>query len=335
MNISYVVEPYFSVGGCQRQLESWKKNLHLIGIDVNLYPNISNSDIIHFFPIYNLAMFNQIRRGARVKSIVSCNYWSSSGVFYNILKKMALFTPSPFFNNINFISSYKERFEFYNNCDALIANTQAESDLIQSEYGINKNVISVIPNTVDDIFFEHEKIQQAVHPSPYLLTIATIDPRKNQHLVAYIANKLKIEYHIYGSVFDKNYLEKILKIGGGFVKYKGLLQHGSPQMLAAIDGCSLYLLPSWWETPGISAMEAAVRNRPIIVTGIGGAREYFSDFAAYSDGVSLDQRMVEQMLSRTDNCLINYVPDYKTKFRGMTSALLLKNLYNNFSESSI
>ncbi|QWD74561.1 glycosyltransferase family 4 protein [Polynucleobacter sp. TSB-Sco08W16] len=333
MKISYVIEPYFSVGGCQRQLESWKRNLHLLGLDVSLDPNISNSDAIHFFPINNLQMFNQIRRGAKSKSIVSCNYWSNSSKFYSFAKKMTLISPA-IFNNIRPVAAYRERYEFFRNCNSLIANTKAESELIQFEYGIDNNLIHVIPNTVDDIFFEHESISPNEKNPPYLLTIATIDPRKNQHLVAHVAKKLKIEYHIYGSVFDKNYLERILKIGGGFVKYKGLLVHGSPQMLAAIDGCSLYLLPSWWETPGISAMEAAVRNRPIIVTDVGGAREYFGDFASYSDGESLDQMMVEKMLCRVENSIVKYVPDYKTKFRGLNSALLLRNLYNYITEMS-
>lgn len=41
--------------------------------------------------------------------------------------------------------------------------------------------------------------------------------------------------------------------------------------------------PSWFETPGLSSLEAAVAGCPVVCTQIGSAREYFGSMAEYCD----------------------------------------------------
>lgn len=325
--ISFVTEPFAKIGGCQMQLLSWKEVLVRSGFNVNFSMDVSKSKLIHFFPIENPTILNQLRLRSKAKSIVSTNYWSKNNYYNLALKRISLELPSTIKKNLSKIMSYSNRYELFNSCDRIIANTKKESELLCYEYGINNNKISIIPNTVKDVFLNTDISSSKITTNPYLLTIASIDPRKNQHLVAAIAKRMKYDYRIYGPVYDESYLNYVLKIGGGYVHYCGTLVHGSKEMLNVLDSSSLYILPSWWETPGISAMEAAVRGKPIIVTEIGGAREYFGDYAQYTNGQSLYQEQIENCLSLDEKYLFNKSKELKVKFSSSSIADLLINAY--------
>jgi glycosyltransferase involved in cell wall biosynthesis len=54
-------------------------------------------------------------------------------------------------------------------------------------------------------------------------------------------------------------------------------------LASAYAACKVFVLPSLYETPGLSALEAALAGANICITKEGATREYFSDFAFYCD----------------------------------------------------
>jgi glycosyltransferase involved in cell wall biosynthesis len=44
----------------------------------------------------------------------------------------------------------------------------------------------------------------------------------------------------------------------------------------------VFALLSWFETPGLAALEAALAGAAVVVTSLGCTREYFGEFADYA-----------------------------------------------------
>jgi glycosyltransferase involved in cell wall biosynthesis len=66
------------------------------------------------------------------------------------------------------------------------------------------------------------------------------------------------------------------------------LSHDSMLLASAYSACSVFALPSQFETPGIAALEAALAGAKIVITPFGGTKEYFENDAVYVDPYSAD-----------------------------------------------
>ena len=63
--------------------------------------------------------------------------------------------------------------------------------------------------------------------------------------------------------------------------FLGPVKHDSPQMESLYAGCGALVLCSWFETPGLVALEAGMSGVPLVLPQGGAAREYFGDWAEY------------------------------------------------------
>ena len=59
------------------------------------------------------------------------------------------------------------------------------------------------------------------------------------------------------------------------------LNHNDPLLASAYAACGCLTLTSWYETPGLVALEAAMSGTPLVLPRGGCAREYFGDLASY------------------------------------------------------
>jgi len=53
------------------------------------------------------------------------------------------------------------------------------------------------------------------------------------------------------------------------------------ELIKAYQMANVHALPSWFETPGLSSLEAAACGSNIVSTTVGTAREYFGDKVQY------------------------------------------------------
>ncbi len=60
------------------------------------------------------------------------------------------------------------------------------------------------------------------------------------------------------------------------------LDHDDPTLASAYSAARVFALPSWFETPGLAALEAALAGTPVVVTPWGCTREYFGEHARYA-----------------------------------------------------
>jgi glycosyltransferase involved in cell wall biosynthesis len=59
-------------------------------------------------------------------------------------------------------------------------------------------------------------------------------------------------------------------------------------LASAYAACDVFVLPSQFETPGIAALEAGLAGAKIVITPVGGTKEYFRDDAIYVEPSSTE-----------------------------------------------
>jgi len=65
------------------------------------------------------------------------------------------------------------------------------------------------------------------------------------------------------------------------VQFVPRLGHHDPLLASAYAACGCLVLASWFETPGLVALEAGMSGTPLVLPEGGCAREYFGPLAAY------------------------------------------------------
>jgi glycosyltransferase involved in cell wall biosynthesis len=59
------------------------------------------------------------------------------------------------------------------------------------------------------------------------------------------------------------------------------MEHNDPLLASAYAACGCLALASWYETPGLVALEAGMSGTPLVLPAIGSAREYFGGLGEY------------------------------------------------------
>src|SRR6185437_7691066 len=60
------------------------------------------------------------------------------------------------------------------------------------------------------------------------------------------------------------------------------VDHDDPLLASAYAAARVFALPSWFETPGLAALEAALAGCAVVVTPNGCTREYFGPRVEYA-----------------------------------------------------
>lgn len=65
------------------------------------------------------------------------------------------------------------------------------------------------------------------------------------------------------------------------MRFVEAIAHADPLLASAYAACGCLVLASWYETPGLVALEAAMTGVPLVLPQTGSAREYFGELASY------------------------------------------------------
>jgi glycosyltransferase involved in cell wall biosynthesis len=169
--------------------------------------------------------------------------------------------------------------------DVLLPNSQAEAIQLRRLFGADPSRIKVVPNGVDGRFDDGdaELFHSHFGVSDFVLLPGRIEPRKNQLGVIHALWGSGIPLVILGDPHPNypNYVHECIHAADPGVTFIGRLEHDSPLMAAAYAAARVVVLASWFETPGLAALEGALAGANIVVTERGSAREYFGDAAYY------------------------------------------------------
>jgi glycosyltransferase involved in cell wall biosynthesis len=299
MNI--VMTSYDSIsvdhGGPRVQLFETKKWLEQYGVSVSLFDrwksfNAASVDAVHFFGArlgtFQAARMMHILQVPIITSPIfftrhSAQQIAASLKVESLLKKFrtGIWTDYGFTKQICDWSS------------AILPNTESESSLIANGMHLPVQKIHVIPNGVDERF-EHgdpQLFKNKYGLDKFILSVGHIGPaRKNIHRLIQALETIDHPAVLIGRITDgrageecrvaANRNKNILIIPG--------LPNDSELLSSAYAACDTFVLPSLFETPGIAALEAGLAGAKIVITPMGGTKEYFGSMAEYVDPASVE-----------------------------------------------
>jgi glycosyltransferase involved in cell wall biosynthesis len=170
--------------------------------------------------------------------------------------------------------------------DVVLPNSSAEAEQLTGLFAVPCDRIRVVPNGVLPSFgtASPEAFRERWGPDPFVLTVGRIEPRKNTMGLVRAVGGLGVPLiHIGDPVpGHADYARECRRVGEGFVTWLGKLDHDDPLLASIYAAARVFALPSWFETPGLAALEAALAGCAVLITPYGSTREYFGDLVSYA-----------------------------------------------------
>jgi len=181
------------------------------------------------------------------------------------------------------LPSWRRR--LYRSVDVLIPNSHAEARQLTRLFGVPHQRIHIAPKAADPRFADAD-------PQPFIdlagvrdfvLCAGRIEPRKNQLALLHAMRGSGVPVVILGDVAPgcETYFEACRRAGGKDTVFVPRLNHKDPLLAAAYSASACFTLCSWFETPGLAALEAAMSGTPLVLPEGGCAEEYFGSLAHY------------------------------------------------------
>jgi glycosyltransferase involved in cell wall biosynthesis len=257
-------------GGGEIQLMKYAEHLPRLGVEVLLHdlwhPRFDDVDLVHFFSgVGGSVHFCSYIRSRRLPLVISSSLW--------ITETTRERYP---------IGEIREQFAL---AQAIVTNSRTEARALADVLDLPREQFVPVLNGVDRRFAE--RIDEGIFrrrfgvEGPFVLNVANLEPRKNQLDLARALAGGELPLIIIGHPRDSSYLQQVMAEGGGIVRYLGPIAHDDPALHAAYAACSVFVLPSELETPGLAALEAAAAGARLIITLEGSTREYFDGEAIY------------------------------------------------------
>lgn len=312
MAIYFYVYPsaFQNPGGGEVQLLKTKEYLEKRGLEIRLYDQwkdkLKPADVLHVFGSvkYCFGLMRTAKEvGAKVVLSTICWFdWRSAFHTYPELRQRSL-------NVIRHLAKVlfpwvpSMRKGMMGLADLLLPNSQAEADQLVRYFGARPEKIKIIPNGVDSLYEKAE-------PHPFLaryglkgfyLSVGRIEPRKNQLNLIRAHKGLKRPLVIIGEVVSRyaDYEAQCRREAAENVKFLGYLPNDSELLRSAYAACDTFVLPSWFETPGLAALEAGLAGAKLVVTKGGPTREYFGEEAVYAEPQRITD--IRQKMERVDS----------------------------------
>ena len=169
----------------------------------------------------------------------------------------------------------------YESADLLLPNSEAEARTIISELGITTPT-HVVPNAADaELFTPPERVARSG-----VLYVGRIEPHKNQLGLIRALRMTGIGLTIAGPPHPHHpqYFEACIAAAGPDVVFTGALNPA--ELVPLYQQAQVHAMPSFFETTGLSSLEAALCECGVVTTDRGYAREYFDGHAYYCDPTS-------------------------------------------------
>ena len=166
----------------------------------------------------------------------------------------------------------------------LLPNSNAERQQIEQRFDVRRPAV-VVPNGVDlATFASREGAEAGRHDQRQgVLCVGRIEPRKNQlALIRALSNTgIRLTFVGQSGRFSGAYGQRCHQAAGPNVEF---VAAQPPQALRGLyAGARVHACVSWYETPGLASLEAAVCGCALVLTPGGSTREYFRDEASYCE----------------------------------------------------
>lgn len=166
----------------------------------------------------------------------------------------------------------------------LLPNSKNEYLRLRRQFGIDCPY-RVIPNAIDPELFSPEEPDTG-REKDLILCAARIEGIKNQLNLIRAVNGSPFRLILIGApaMNQRAYFDECRKAAGPAVTFLDAVPQ--EDLAAYYRRAQVHALPSWFETTGLSSLEAAAMGSALVITDRGDTREYFGDQAFYCDPAS-------------------------------------------------
>lgn len=163
---------------------------------------------------------------------------------------------------------------------AILPNSSAEQTAIRSRFSTNAEY-AIIPNGVNTSLFTTDL--SAARDKNLVICAARIEGIKNQLTLIKALNNTAFTLVLIGGAApgQQSYYQQCVKEAASNVRFTGHITQ--EELLAYYQQAAVHVLPSWFETCGLSSLEAAAMGCNIVITDKGYTRDYFGDDAFYAE----------------------------------------------------
>jgi glycosyltransferase involved in cell wall biosynthesis len=177
------------------------------------------------------------------------------------------------------------RRELYHACDLLLPNSAAEAEQLVRYFGVAPQRIRVVVNGADERFAQGDGrlFARRAGGFHFVLYPGRIEPRKNQLGFLRAMRDTIVPIVVLGDPVPghEQYDAACRRAAGPNVRFLPRIEHDDPLLASAYAACGCLVLASWFETPGLVALEAGMSGVPLVLPEAGSAREYFGPLAEY------------------------------------------------------
>ncbi|HLI92745.1 MAG TPA: glycosyltransferase family 4 protein [Puia sp.] len=176
--------------------------------------------------------------------------------------------------------------------EMILPNSNSELSRLRARYNGNAPA-RIIPNAIDPSVFTIDGDtagrgtgKKESREGDLVISVGRIEGLKNQLNLVRALNGTRYRLILIGSPAPnhKAYYEECRKIAEANISF---VDHIEQKELAGYySRANVHVLPSWFETTGLSSLEAAAMGCNLVITDKGDAREYFEDYAWYCDPAS-------------------------------------------------
>lgn len=280
-----------SPGGGEVQLMATADALRAVGVDARLLrpgEDPAGADVVHLFgsrPEHlELAEAARRRGTPTVLSTIAwfdlASYWRGARGPGRKLRACAGFLARA---ACPALPSWRRR--LYAHARMLLPNSTAEARQLARYFGVPPERIHVVPNGADERFARADPgpFARRAGLRDFALCAGRIEPRKNQLGLLRAMRGAEVPVVVLGDPVQghEDYVRACRREAGPNVRFVPRIGHDDPLLASAYAACACLVLPSWFETPGLAALEAGMQGVPLVLPEAGAAREYFGEHALY------------------------------------------------------
>jgi glycosyltransferase involved in cell wall biosynthesis len=280
-------------GGGENQLVQTARHLEATGVEVRLFSpwtdRIEDYRLLHLFGMSREGLeLARIARRRGVPVVLSPICWLEPRALYALAGSRlrgawhrAKWTLKGAFPRLG-----GWRDDLIRQADVILPNSAAEAEQLVRFFRAPGQSIRVVPNGVDVRFEQADPtLFRSLHGTEdFILYAGRIEPRKNVLGLIRAARLSERPVVLVGDAppGHEGYLAECRAAGGGLTHWYRGVEHDDPLLASAYAAARVFALPSWFETPGLAALEAALAGTAVVITPLGCTREYFGEGVEYA-----------------------------------------------------
>jgi len=280
-------------GGGENQLIQTGRHLEALGLPVRLFcpwtDRLEGARVLHLFGMSREGL--ELARRARARGtpvVLSPICWFQPGALWNLergrVRKLGSLAAWALRRLCPILPGWRR--ELLALCDRILPNSHAEARQLTALFGTDPERIAVVPNGVLGKFRSASPalFREQMGDGDFVLFVGRVEPRKNPLGLIRAVRSLGLRLVVLGDAPPecRAYLERCRAEGGHHVAWLGSRDHEDPLLASAYAAARVLALPSWFETPGLAALEAALAGTAVVITPFGSTREYFGDRVLYA-----------------------------------------------------